>query len=293
MKRRAEEAPETLGEAKLYNNIRRPSSDTGSDYDDGEEGELTAVATAAPKIKASSAKGSVPKIKANVSKASSKISKVITESKENGARVSKANASKQASNQTKPLKRKGTGDEPDEESGSPVVAKKAKVTKILSKALDEELSGSDGEVQKTHGKAKAKIIPKGSENGKASKGQISTKDIVEADKDFKTPNAQKTKKNPTTASKLITSSTNQVGGILGRGVAGPTSGNDLSGVPSGASPLGGSGSRTSHAQVPEVDPPRNAFIVTDPNKPRPRGLGRLNFKESKTAIYIPSCLQLC
>lgn len=289
MKRRAEEAPQTLGEAnkktKLYKNIKRPSSDTGSDYDDDEEGESTAVATAATKIKASSSKGSVPKIKVNGSKASSKISKVITESGENGAKVSKANADKQAPNQTRPLKRRGTGDESDEESGSPVVAKKAKVTKILSEALDEELSGSDGEVQTTHEKTKAKITPNGSENGKASKGQIFTKDIVEADKDHETPNTRKTKKNPTITAKLITSSTNQVGGILGREVAGRTSRNDLPGVPSGTSPLGGgSGSSTSHAQIPEVDLPRNAFIVTDPNKPRPRGLGRLNFKESKTAI---------
>lgn len=295
MKRRAEEAPETLGEAnkktKLYNHIGRPSSDTGSDCDDGEEEEPTAIATAAPKIKASSAKGSVPKFKVKVSKASSKISKVITEPKKNGAKVSKANPSKQASNQTKPSKRKGTGDESDEQSGSPFVAKKAKVTKLLSEALDEELSGSDGEVQKTHGEAKAKIIPNGSENGKASKGQISTKDIVEADKDHETPNTQKAEQNLATAAKLITSSTNQVGGILGRGVAGRTSRNDLPGVPSGTSPLeGGSGSRTSHAQIPEVDPPRNSFIVTDPNKPRPRGLGRLNFKESKTAICSPLTL---
>ncbi|PWW75000.1 hypothetical protein C7212DRAFT_364751 [Tuber magnatum] len=153
-------------------------------------------------------------------------------------------------------------------------------TSKFSKAQKIVINASEGEGENNQGKTKAKIPHKGSKNRKASKDETSTNGIVEVDEDHKTPNSEKAKDNLTTSTKSVAISVGQeAGGVLGRG--GSASGNDLPSITSGASSLEGrTGRRTSGEQISNVEPPRNPFIVSDPNKPRPRGLGRAHFEET-------------
>ncbi|CUS12776.1 unnamed protein product [Tuber aestivum] len=131
-------------------------------------------------------------------------------------------------------------------------------------------------------KANAKVPHNGPKSHKASQGETSTQDIVEIDEDHETPSSGKAKNNVTTTTKPISAPASQeAGGLLGLGVAKSISRDDLPEITSRASSRDGrAGASTSIPQISEVEPPRHPFIVTDPNKPRPRGLGRTHFEET-------------
>ncbi|RPA94935.1 hypothetical protein L873DRAFT_1378257 [Choiromyces venosus 120613-1] len=154
---------------------------------------------------------------------------------------------------------------------------------------------------KAQGKAKAKIISKGSKTVQASKLPTFIQEIEESDEDddevYEIPKPRKTRKTPIINTRSVTSSAssaaNRVRGTFGRGVAGAASRDD----PRSHSPVdslfGGSEDESSPEQVPEVKELRNPFIFSDPNKPRPKGLGRLNFQESmSTTYYSPRLIKL-
>ncbi|KAG0125372.1 hypothetical protein HOY82DRAFT_543179 [Tuber indicum] len=281
-KRKSKEAHKTPAEPnkrkRLHNGTGRSSPVTVSDFDDDQE-DATTVATTSRKItKASSAKNSSVKAKISASKAGSKISQSISKSAENDAeKVAKANISKQAPNPTKPSKRKRTGDESDEGLKSPIPDKRAKVAERLKGKTIGESTEKAGKVAEAHGTSKAMATFR---NGDTSVGS----NVIISDNTSESSEASESEDEIEIISpkgpKNIKSPKGDTAANAGE-VMGSTSGNDLQGVTSGTSSVrGNTGDSSSPGQIPKDKLPRNSFIITDPNKPRPRGLGRLHFKET-------------